>query len=339
VTLALQSIGQLDRDYTLTVRLVDANGVRRTQQDRGYPTKTFAPGEVRIDNFTLLLEPTLPPGRYAVVVGVYFVPPEGGFHNLRTAEGEWATIATFDLVSSHEPLPTLHPLDVPFAGGPTLTGVDYDWSNPSSLRVYLHWRGPSSPVIVEVGTSRVSLPVLPHGTTFVTSHDVQLLSPPLNLHLVDPLTNNQTRVGASVWGRPMDWVSLPDPRWGNRYVLLSDQMALIGVESPRRTVAPGQSIDVSLRFLSLKPLVTGDVVNVRIVGEDLHISSDDRPAANAIPTLKWIAGSIVEDRRQFKLPDDARPGRVSGYMRVYDEFREDVLPPDDVFLEEWAVTR
>ena len=87
VTLALQSIGQLDRDYSLTVRLVDANGARRTQQDRGYPTRTFAPGEVRVDRFTLPLEPTLAPGRYAVVVGVYFVPPEGGFHNLRTADG------------------------------------------------------------------------------------------------------------------------------------------------------------------------------------------------------------------------------------------------------------
>jgi hypothetical protein len=318
---------------------VDANGTRRTQQDRGYPTQSFAPGEVRVDRFTLPLEPTLPPGQYAVVVGVYYVPSEGGFRNLRTAEGEWATVATFDLAPSDEPLPTLHPLDVPFASGPTLTGVDYDWSNPSSLRVYLHWRGPSLPVMVEVGTARASLPVLPHGATFVTSHDVQLLSPPLYLHLVDSVTNNQTRVGASAWGWPMDWVALPDPRWGNRYVLLSDQMALIGVESPRRMVAPGQSIDVVLRFLSLKPLVTGDVVNVRIEGENLRISSDDHPAANAIPTLKWIAGSVVEDRRRLKLPDDAGPGRVSGYMRVYDELREDVLPPDDVFLGEWNVVR
>ena len=52
VTLALQAIGQLDRDYALTVRLVDANDARRTQQDRLYPTRTFAPGEVRVDRFT-----------------------------------------------------------------------------------------------------------------------------------------------------------------------------------------------------------------------------------------------------------------------------------------------
>ena len=50
-----------------------------------------------------------------------------------------------------------------------------------------------------------------------------------------------------------------------------------------------------------------------------------------------IGMGVVEDRRRLVLPDDARPGRVSGYLRVYDEFREDVLPPDDVFLGEWNV--
>jgi hypothetical protein len=338
VTLALQSIGQLDRDYTLTVRLVDANGARRTQQDRGYPTQAFAPGEVRVDRFTLPLEPTLPPGQYAVVVGVYFVPPEGGFHNLRTAEGEWATVATFDLAPSNEPLPTLHPLDVPFAGGPTLAGVDYDWSNPSSLRVFLHWRGPNlAGIVARIDDAAAPLPELARGATFVTGHDIPLASPlQMNLTRAD----GRRLTGAGAWGWPISSVQLSGFHSTDRYVLLGDQMALIGVESPRRTVSPDQPIDVTLRFLSLKPLVTGHKVSVRIEGENLRrISSDDHPAANAIPTLKWIAGSVVEDRRRFKLPDDAKPGRVSGYMRVYDEFREDVLPPDDVFLGEWNVVR
>ena len=339
VTLALQSIGQLDRDYALTVRLVDANGARRTQQDRGYPTQSFAPGEVRVDRFTLPLEPTLPPGRYAVVVGVYYVPPEGGFRNLRTADGEWATVAAFDLAPGDEPLPTLHPLDVPFAGGPRLTGVDYDLSNPSSLRVYLHWRGPGAAgAAARIGDEVTPLPELTRGATFITGHNVPAASP---VQVSLTRADGRRLTGAGAWGWPISSVPLPEFHSTDRYVLLGDQMALIGVESPRRTVAPGQPLDVVLRFLSLKPLVTGDVVSVRIEGENLgqRISSDDHPAANAIPTLKWIAGSVVEDRRRLKLPDDARPGRVSGYLRVYDEFREDVLPPDDVFLGEWNVVQ
>ena len=128
--------------------------------------------------------------------------------------------------------------------------------------------------------------------------------------LASPLQVNLTRAdgrrltGAGAWGWPISSVQLSGFHSTDRYVLLGDQMALIGVESPRRTVAPGQPIDVTLRFLSLKPLVTGNKVSVRIEGENLRrISSDDHPAANAIPTLKWIAGSIVEDRRRFKLPD------------------------------------
>jgi Protein O-mannosyl-transferase TMEM260-like len=338
VTLALQSIGQLDRDYALTVRLVDANGARRTQQDRGYPTQTFAPGEVRVDRFTLPLEPTLPPGRYAIAVGVYYVPPEGGFRNLKTADGEWATIATFDLAPSSQPLPTLHPLDVPFAGGPTLAGVDYDLSNPSSLRVYLHWCGPGpAGIVARIGDAAVQLPELARGTTLVTGHDIPVASP-VQVSLTG--ADGRRLTGAGGWGWPISSVQLSGFHSTDRYVLLGDQIALIGVESPRRTVVPGQPIDVTLRFLSLKPLVTGNKVSVRIEGENLRrMSSDDQPAANAIPTLKWIAGSIVEDRRQFKLPNDAKLGRVSGYMRIYDEFREDVLPPDDVFLGEWNVVR
>jgi hypothetical protein len=119
-------------------------------------------------------------------------------------------------------------------------------------------------------------------------------------------------------------------------------MALVGVDASRRQVAPGQPLDVTLRFLSLKPLVISDIISVRIeqVG-----ASDDRPAANAVPTLKWIAGSIVDDWRRFLVPTDAQPGRVSGHLKVYDEFREDVLPPldarmsDSVPLGEWSVER
>jgi hypothetical protein len=292
---------------------------------------------VRVDRFTLPLEPTLPPGQYAIVVGVYFVPPEGGFHNLRTAEGEWATVVAFDLAPGNGSLPTLHPLDVPFAGGPTLAGVDYDSSNPSSSRVYLHWRGPSpADIVARIGDAAAPLPKLAHGATFVTGHNVP---PASSLQVSLTGADGGPLTGASAWGWHVSSVLLSNPHSSDRYVLLGDQMALIGVESPRRTVAPGQPIDVMLRFLSLKPLVTGNKVSVRIEGENWRMSSDDHPAANAIPTLKWIAGSIVEDRRQFNLPDDAKPGLISGYMRVYDEFREDVLPPDDVFLGEWNLVR
>jgi hypothetical protein len=86
-------------------------------------------------------------------------------------------------------------------------------------------------------------------------------------------------------------------------------------------------------------------VSVRIEGQDAawRVASDDHPAGNAFPTLKWIAGSVVDDWRRLSVPADAKPGRASGHLTVYDELREDVLPPldarmgDSVPLGEWDV--
>ena len=354
ITLVWQTIGQLDHDYAFTVHLVDANGARRTQRDRGYPTGTFAPGEVRVDQFTLPLEPTLAPGKYAVQVGVYFVPPGGGFRHLLTEEGDqMATVATFDLTPSTDSLPTLHPLDVPFVGGPTLTGIDYDRSNPTTMRVYCHWRGPSpAGLTVVIGGVPVKLPEMPIGATFVTGHEV-LVEPSMRqnvLGIVWILNSDSPfdmRVGAGAWGRPIQEVYLPQFYPTDRYVPLSDQMLLIGVDTPGRQVSPGQAVDVTLRYLSRRPLVANYVASVRMDGPDgaWRVASDDHPAGNAFPTLKWIAGSVVSDWRRLVVPMDAKVGRATGHLKVYDEIREEILPPldarmgDDIPLDEWNVKR
>ena len=149
------------------------------------------------------------------------------------------------------------------------------------------------------------------------------------------------------WGWPVSEVQLPAFHSGDRYVMLGDQMMLTEVDTPRRAATPGQPVDVTLRFLSLKPLVTDNVASVRIESADgmWHVSSDDHPAGNAFPTLKWIAGSAVSDWRRLIVPTDGGPGRATGHLTVYDAFREDILPPldarmsDSAPLGEWAVAR
>ena len=129
--------------------------------------------------------------------------------------------------------------------------------------------------------------------------------------------------------------------------MLGDQLVLTGVDAPRRAVLPSQPVDVTLRFLSLKPLVWDNVASVRIEGADgvWRVSSDDHPAGNAFPTLKWIAGSVVSDWRRLVIPAEVPPGLASGHLTVYDAFREDILPPldarmgDSVPLGEWVVKR
>ena len=346
VTLAWQAVGQLDQDYSLTVQVTDSNGARRAQRDRSYPTRTLAPGEVRVDRFTLPLEPTLAPGRYGIKVGVYFVPPEGGFRNLKAGSGEeQVSVATLDLTPDDDELPTLHRLYMPFGGGLTLTGVDYDLSNPAALRVYLHWQGPSrAGSVARVDGIAVALPELVRGVRFVSGLDVPVTAP-LQLTMVGE--DGHLRTGAGAWGWPVSSIQLPAFHSGDRYVMLGDQMALTGVDTLRRVLLPGQPVDVTMQFLSLKPLVWDNVASVRIEGADgvWRVSSDDHPADNAFPTLKWIAGSVISDWRRLAIPADIPTGLASGHLTVYDAFREDVLPPldarmsDSVPLGEWQVKR
>jgi hypothetical protein len=248
-------------------------------------------------------------------------------------------------VPGNDELPTLHRLDVPFVSGPTLTGVDYDLSNPSALRLYLHWRGPSpAGIIARVNGVAVMLPELARGVAFVTGHDMPVAAP-LRLTVVG--ADGLLRTGAGAWGWPVSDVQLPAFHSGDRYVMLGDQMALTGVETPRRTASRSQPVDVTLRLLSLKPLVTDNVASVRVQDVDgtWRVSSDDHPAGNAFPTLKWVAGSVVYDWRRLGVPTDVNAGRASGHLTVYDVFREDILPPldarmsDSVPLGEWRVER
>jgi hypothetical protein len=79
LTLLWRSIGKIEVDYTVTIRLWDAEGRIVLQIDRqpvdGFrPTSTWASGEVIRDNYALALPEGLPKGAYRIAVGVYQWP-------------------------------------------------------------------------------------------------------------------------------------------------------------------------------------------------------------------------------------------------------------------------
>lgn len=72
VTLYWQALQTMDKDYTVFVHALDADGRLVAQDDSqprdgGYPTSIWAAGEVVADRHTL----TLPPGAYTLVAGMY----------------------------------------------------------------------------------------------------------------------------------------------------------------------------------------------------------------------------------------------------------------------------
>ena len=71
-----QALREMNEAYTVFVHLVDRDGIVRGQKDNApvngnYPTSLWQPGEFIADTYTLPLPPDLPPGDYAIKVGMY----------------------------------------------------------------------------------------------------------------------------------------------------------------------------------------------------------------------------------------------------------------------------
>ncbi|MCI0397453.1 MAG: hypothetical protein L0332_10665 [Chloroflexi bacterium] len=79
VTLYWQAEVQVMRSYTVFVHLLDQDGELVTQLDRppeGYLTSDWRPEEIVADTYTLLLPDGLPPGKYTLQTGFYYLPTQ-----------------------------------------------------------------------------------------------------------------------------------------------------------------------------------------------------------------------------------------------------------------------
>jgi hypothetical protein len=221
---------------------------------------------------------------------------------------------------------SLHPFlfPRPLLSRPSLVGVDYDRSVEGQLRVYLHWRGPSSgeeAVLETQGSTALSfnLPQTEEGGYFTTAHDI---------------ATDARDLRVNVSGR---WVRLPSPAANARYVPLGGEVALVGYQGPEAPLKPGSNLGLTFDFLALRPLVQDRRVTARLVGENYAwwSADDGTPALGAIPTLKWISGSRVEDRRALSVPQGATPGEEAVlYLGLYGAFdREPLAILDERFVD------
>jgi mannosyltransferase len=76
LTLVWQAVGRVEKDYTVFVHVVDADGRLWAQWDNPpvggtYPTGQWSVGESVFDPYTIPLGEQMPPGRYGVLVGLY----------------------------------------------------------------------------------------------------------------------------------------------------------------------------------------------------------------------------------------------------------------------------
>ena len=363
VHLAWQPLAAWERDYSFFVQLLGPDGLAGQGKDAIHPAGRYQVGEVLVDRYEVAVWPTVTPGDYALIAGVYFTPEGGGWQRLATPEGQdHVSLGAVRVEASLSRPVTLHPLHHRFASRPSprqglcrakpggsglvLVGADFDQSPGQSPRVYLHWQLPSAPgdgytvqlladgePVAPVLYDKYRVPALPGGGYLTTAHGVPAGPLAVTVHPAGDQGKTR-RIGA--WGlwlsRP---VPLPDSSPGSRFVPLSGEMALTGVQTRRgirlsveerrllgAAEGTGEILQVDLRWLSLDALTRDRVVSVQALA--WSVNHDSVPALGTIPTLKWIRGTAVRDRHFLLLPEKAS-SEVELSLIVYDHFTQQSL--------------
>jgi len=112
-------------------------------------------------------------------------------------------------------------------------------------------------------------------------------------------------------------------------VPIGDSIYFSGADlMPTGPLRPGDALTVDLHFVAVRPIVSDYAVKVDLVGPDWrwHVTSEGTPIGGAIPTLKWIAGTRLTDRRTLIIPSDAAPGPAQLSVTIYDSFTQFGLP-------------
>jgi hypothetical protein len=127
------------------------------------------------------------------------------------------------------------------------------------------------------------------------------------------------------------------PRPGDQYLALGSGITFVGAESPIR-VGEGQ-IRYELRFLARRTVLRDQTVSLRLAapGWPTTLQQDGIPALGALPTLKWVWGSAIVDRRLVAAPPEPAAGTVQAQMLLYDAFTQRTLPILDSRLAQMGV--
>ncbi|UCC64093.1 MAG: DUF2723 domain-containing protein, partial [Anaerolineae bacterium] len=346
VHLAWQPLAEWEHDYSFFVQLLGPAGLVGQGRDIIHPAGRYQVGEVLVDRFEVAVWPTVTPGNYGLIAGVYFLPPTGGWQRLRTPERQDHVSLGGVHIEAATSLPvTLHRLHGRFLSpsGLTLVGADFDQSPGQPQRVYLHWQvtaGTDNSYTIHLladgdPVAQGHLPALLGDSYLTTAHDVPAGSLAVT---VEPASGGGKLYHTGAWGLPSSRpISLPEPRPGSRFVPLGGEMALTGAQTRggielsakerqllRITGPSGPIVQVDLRWLSLGALTRDRVVSVQALTWGTH--HDSVPALGAIPTLKWIRGATVRDRHFLVRPEGVDV-EADLSLVVYDHFtQQHVLP-------------
>lgn len=316
------------RDYAVFLHLVGADGVPLAQDDVTYSATMLRRGGFIEQRSRLNVPEVALPDQYTLLAGVYFRAEDGQLRRLSTADDRTTvTLARVTVLPTRDPPATRHDMYERFAGGPTLRSVDFDTSREASTSVRARWQmpgsgGPWTAVLVADGqaVATSTLTPAPADSVLTTVLDVPDRSAPLAIEVLDADGANLPVQGA--WYLPPrdPAVALPVVKDRDRYIVFGGEMALTGVQ----TNWNGDDLIVDLTWLSLRPQSHDYTVSVQLYGDGWRAQTDSVPGLGAIPSTKWIRGTVIPDRHRIRVPQGTT-GPIDVQVTVYDTFRQTPL--------------
>lgn len=324
-------------DYGPIARLVDSWGFAWGYTGPfHYPAEQWTPGEIVVDHLSIPVDAGAPPGDYAVRFSMYSPQAESLLPVLDGAGQYAGTRALLPLhLARASESPGLGELDIrerldASVDGLTLLGVNLDTASVrpgEPLYLTLFWRAEEAPLLdydvaLKLGDGVLYADAPVHGAyptsgwtageVVVDRYDPRIPRDalpgdyPLLLRVGD-LSLTLGRVAVQAINRTFDVPSISHPLAGN----LGDQVELLGYDLSAGTVAPGDTLTLTLYWRALAEMDESYTVFTHLVAPDGSVAGqrDSLPVGGAYPTTLWLPGEVVAaDVYEIPVRVDATPG-------------------------------
>jgi hypothetical protein len=102
---------------------------------------------------------------------------------------------------------------------------------------------------------------------------------------------------------------------------LEDSVELLAFDADGTAYHPGDTIQITLYWRSLRGLDQDLKTSVQLAGMDVSdplARHDGDPGGGYTPATRWLPGELVPDRHDLNLPADLAPGRYRLWAAIYD---------------------
>ena len=323
-------------DYGPVARLTDPWGFTWGEtQPFHYPAEQWTSGEMIVDHLSIPVDPGAPPGDYVVCFGLYSPGADAQLPLLDNEghyAGTWVELP-LRLPRASKP-PALRDLSIRdrldiAAGDLTLLGLNLDTTTArpgERLYLTLFWRADESPLLdynvaLTLG-DRTLYAGDPVHNTYPTSNwaagaivadrynprlprDAPPGDYPLRLSLADAEINLGD-VAVQAIERTFEAPTISRPIT----VTLGDQIELLGYNLSSDSVAPGDTLTLTLYWRALAEMKESYTVFAHLMTPDGSMTGqqDHPPVGGDYPTNLWLSGEVVADVYEIPIATDAAPG-------------------------------